>query len=105
MRALGSPDPLAIPTDLSDAASIEAAFATIGERWGGVVNSLVNAVGPNSQGNVEQVTDEAWFAAMELGAFERGALRPCRASRCCAPPSGDASSTCRRTPRSGRPQA
>ena len=27
LRALGSPDPLAIPTDLSDAASIEAAFA------------------------------------------------------------------------------
>ena len=68
LRALGSPDPLAIPTDLSDAASIEAAFSTIGERWG-VVNSLVNAVGPNSQGTVEQVTDEAWFAAMELGAF------------------------------------
>ena len=50
LRAFGSPDPLAIPTDLSDAASIEAAFATIGERWGGVVNSLVNAVGPEQPG-------------------------------------------------------
>jgi NAD(P)-dependent dehydrogenase (short-subunit alcohol dehydrogenase family) len=34
LRALGSPDPLAIPTDLSDTESIDAAFATIGERWG-----------------------------------------------------------------------
>ena len=50
LRALGSPDPLAITTDLSSAESIEAAFATIGERWGGTVNSLVNVVGPGQPG-------------------------------------------------------
>jgi NAD(P)-dependent dehydrogenase (short-subunit alcohol dehydrogenase family) len=51
LRALGSSDPLAITTDLSDAASIEAAFATIGRRWGGVVNTLVSAVGPSGGGD------------------------------------------------------
>ncbi|HEY3670724.1 MAG TPA: SDR family oxidoreductase [Acidimicrobiia bacterium] len=69
LRALGSPDPIAIPTDLSSAASIEEAFATIGERWGGTVNSLVNVVGPGSQGNIEQLTDDEWSAAMEIGAW------------------------------------
>ena len=38
LRALGSPDPLAIPTDLSDAASIEAAFAD-DRSSGGVASS------------------------------------------------------------------
>jgi 3-oxoacyl-[acyl-carrier protein] reductase len=80
LRALGSPDPIAIPTDLSNAESIEEAFATIGERWGGVVNSLVNAVGPGSQGNVEQVTDEAWFEAIEIGT-----LSAVRCVRSCLP--------------------
>ena len=81
LRALGSADPLAIPTDLSDAASIEAAFAMIGERWGGVVNSLVNAVGPSGgQGTVEQVSDEDWLATLELGA-----LSAVRCVRACLP--------------------
>ena len=42
---------LAILTDLCDAASIDAAFATIAERWGGTVNTLVNAAGPVEVGH------------------------------------------------------
>ncbi len=81
LRALGSRDPLAIPTDLSDAASIAAAFTTIRERWGGVVNTLVNAVGPSGgQGTIEHVSDEEWFATLELGA-----LSAVRCVRACLP--------------------
>ena len=36
LGALGSPDPLAIETDLRDASSIDAAFTEIGKRWGGI---------------------------------------------------------------------
>src|SRR5947207_9766567 len=64
LRERGSPDPLAIPTDLRDAASIEAAFAQIGQQWGGVVNSLVCAAGPVEvgQGTVETLSDDEWMA-------------------------------------------
>ena len=70
-----------------------AAFATIAERWGGVVNTLVNAVGPVEvgMGTVEQVTDDEWIATFEIGAMS--AVRCVRAvpARCCARPSGGAS--------------
>jgi 3-oxoacyl-[acyl-carrier protein] reductase len=81
LRALGSPDPLAIKTDLGDATSIEAAFATIGERWGGVVNTLVNVAGPHGgQGTIEQVTDEDWHET-----FETGTMSAIRCVRTCLP--------------------
>jgi len=77
----GSPDPLAIRTDLADAASIDAAFSEIGERWGGVVNTLVNVAGPSGgQGTIEQVTDDDW-----LQTFEVGALSAVRCVRACLP--------------------
>jgi NAD(P)-dependent dehydrogenase (short-subunit alcohol dehydrogenase family) len=81
LRELGSPDPLAIRTDLTDAASIEAAFATIGERWDGVVNSLVCAAGPSGgQGTIETVTDDDW-----MGTFEMGTMSAVRCVRSCLP--------------------
>jgi NAD(P)-dependent dehydrogenase (short-subunit alcohol dehydrogenase family) len=61
----GAPVALGLPVDLTDAAAIEAAFATIGERWG-AVNSLVNTVGP-ADGYFETLDDAGWDAAMQLG--------------------------------------
>ena len=66
---LGSPEPLALRTDLRDAASIDAAFATIGARWDGTVNTLVCAAGPVEvgQGTIEAVSDDDWMATFEIG--------------------------------------
>jgi NAD(P)-dependent dehydrogenase (short-subunit alcohol dehydrogenase family) len=81
LREHGSPDAIGIKTDLGDAASIDAAFAQIGERWGGVVNTLVNVAGPSGgQGTFEQVTDDDWIET-----FEVGALSAVRCARACLP--------------------
>jgi 3-oxoacyl-[acyl-carrier protein] reductase len=81
LRGLGSPDPLAIQTDLRDAASIQRAFAEIAARWGGVVNTLVNAAGPTEgMGTVEDLPDDAWAAT-----FEMGTLSAVRCVRACLP--------------------
>jgi NAD(P)-dependent dehydrogenase (short-subunit alcohol dehydrogenase family) len=81
LRALGSPDPLAIETDLRDAASIDRAFAQIAERWGGTLNTLVNAVGPIDVGvstPLEELGDDEWAATFEIGTMS--AVRCARAA-------------------------
>lgn len=65
LRRLGCPDALGISADLTDPAAIEAAFATIGDRWG-AVNSLVNTLGPGA-GTFEELDDAGWDLALELG--------------------------------------
>jgi 3-oxoacyl-[acyl-carrier protein] reductase len=82
LRDLGSPAPLAIETDLRDDASVRRAFAAIGEAWGGEVNTLVNAAGPDevAGGGVEDLTDEGWIAA-----FAMGTLAAVRCVRACLP--------------------
>ncbi len=81
LRDLGSPDPLAIQTDLRELESISHAFAEIAERWGGVVNTLVNAAGPaGAGGNVEDLPDDEW-----LSTFEMGTLAAVRCVRACLP--------------------
>jgi NAD(P)-dependent dehydrogenase (short-subunit alcohol dehydrogenase family) len=83
LRSLGSPHPLAIATDLRDPASIEAAFGTISREWGGVVNTLVNAVGPVDVGvatALEELTDDEWAAT-----FEIGTMSAVRCTRACLP--------------------
>ena len=83
LRSLGSPHPLAIETDLRDPTSIEAAFSTIADEWGGVVNTLVNAVGPVDVGvsaTVEQLSDEEWAST-----FEIGTMSAVRCVRACLP--------------------
>jgi len=69
LRERGSPDPVAIRTDLTDVASIDDAFTTIGERWQGVVNSMVCTAGPIEvgRGTIETVTDENWMATFTIG--------------------------------------
>jgi NAD(P)-dependent dehydrogenase (short-subunit alcohol dehydrogenase family) len=65
LRAAGSPDAVAIATDVTDEASVQAAFAEIERRWGSL-NVLVNTVGPGG-GTLEQLDDAGWQSAIELG--------------------------------------
>lgn len=65
LRELGSPDAVGLSVDMSDAASITAGFDSVGQRWGHV-NSLVHTVGP-SDGAFDQLDDEGWHQALELG--------------------------------------
>jgi 3-oxoacyl-[acyl-carrier protein] reductase len=65
LQRRGSPDVLGISVDLTDPAAIEAAFATIGGRFG-TVNSLVNTLGPGD-GTFEALDDAGWDTALQLG--------------------------------------
>ncbi len=65
LRRRGCPDAVGLSADLTDPAAIEAAFATIGERWG-AVNSLINTIGP-ADGHFEDLDDAGWDEAFALG--------------------------------------
>jgi NAD(P)-dependent dehydrogenase (short-subunit alcohol dehydrogenase family) len=81
LKRLGSPQPLAIPTDLRDNDSIESAFLSIGQQWSRTVNTLVNAAGPDDgSGALDQVSDDGWISA-----FQMGALAAVRCVRACLP--------------------
>ena len=70
LRTLGSPDPLAIPTDLAqrrvDRSRVRDDRRALGRR-----RQLPRERGRarESRATVEQVTDEAWFEAIEIGAL------------------------------------
>jgi 3-oxoacyl-[acyl-carrier protein] reductase len=68
LKALGAPDAVGIPTDLTDRASVDAAFAAVGERWG-ALNVLVNAAGPVDVGigGFESLDDDEWHATFDIG--------------------------------------
>ncbi len=68
LAELGSPDPVAIATDLTDAASVDAAFATVAERWGSI-HALVNVAGPVDVGikAFEALDDAEWMATFDIG--------------------------------------
>jgi 3-oxoacyl-[acyl-carrier protein] reductase len=76
LRAAGSPEAIGIGVDVTDAASIEAGFREVAERWG-VLNILVNTVGPGA-GGFEQLDDSGWDAAFALGTMS--AVRGVRAA-------------------------
>ncbi len=76
LRAAGSPDAVGIGVDVTDAASIDAGFRQVGERWG-TLNILVNTVGPGA-GRFEQLDDSDWDAAFALGTMS--AVRGVRAA-------------------------
>ena len=63
LAELGSPDAIGLSVDLFDRASVDAAIAEVGERWGHI-NALVNAAGPMAGGikGFEDHTDEEWLA-------------------------------------------
>jgi 3-oxoacyl-[acyl-carrier protein] reductase len=73
---MGAGEALAISTDVTDRSEVDAAFAEIGSRWG-ALNVLVNTVGP-SAGHFEQLSDEDWIRAFELGTM--AAVRCVRAA-------------------------
>src|SRR5438132_4068679 len=76
LRAAGSPDAIGIATDVADTASVDAAFAEVGQRWSSL-NALVNTVGP-SGGTLEQLSDEQWIQTLQLGTLS--AMRCVRAA-------------------------
>jgi NAD(P)-dependent dehydrogenase (short-subunit alcohol dehydrogenase family) len=68
LERAGSPDAVAIKTDLTVRADVESAFAQLGERWG-ECNVLVNAAGPVEVGvrRFEDLDDDEWAATFDIG--------------------------------------
>jgi len=77
LRRRGSPDPVGLSVDVTDAAAIEAAFAELGARWGSL-NVLVTTVGPGDTGTIDTLTEAGWARSLELGLM--GAVRCTRAA-------------------------
>ena len=65
LASAGSPDAFGLSVDLGVAAEIEDAFRAIGERWG-VLNCLVNTIGPHA-GHFFELTDDDFFAHFNIG--------------------------------------
>lgn len=65
----GSPDAIGLVADACDEPRVQEAFAELGERWGGQLNILVNATGPDVQGTFDDLTDEQWRRAIDQGAM------------------------------------
>ncbi|MEB3019630.1 SDR family NAD(P)-dependent oxidoreductase [[Mycobacterium] crassicus] len=65
----GSPDAIGLVADACDETRVQEVFAEIGERWGGQLNILVNATGPDVQGTFDDLTDEQWRRAIDQGAM------------------------------------
>ncbi|MBK6511393.1 MAG: SDR family oxidoreductase [Haliea sp.] len=72
LKKLGAPDAVGLQADLFDGASVDAALAELGRRWGHL-NAVVNAAGPLSGGlkTFETYTDEEWqnvYSGLLMGA-------------------------------------
>lgn len=80
LEELGSPECFGISVDLLDAGAIDAAFAEIAERFGGELNTLVNAAGPTGGAlrPFHELPDDDWIEAFEIGAL--AAVRCARAA-------------------------
>src|SRR6202035_1409396 len=76
LAGLGSPDAVALQGDVGDGVQVEAGFADLETRWGSL-NVLVYTVGPGA-GRFEQLSDDAWLAAFQLGTM--AAVRCVRAA-------------------------
>src|SRR6202051_3778493 len=63
----GSPDAVGLVADVTDAEQVDEVFAELGRRWGGVLNALINTVGPGAVGTFEDLTDDQWRAAVDEG--------------------------------------
>jgi NAD(P)-dependent dehydrogenase (short-subunit alcohol dehydrogenase family) len=79
LTALGAPDTVGLAADLTDRAQVDAAFASVGERWGGL-NVLVNAAGPVDVGvgRFDDLDDAEWQATFDIGTLS--AIRCVRAA-------------------------
>jgi NAD(P)-dependent dehydrogenase (short-subunit alcohol dehydrogenase family) len=80
LRAAGAADAFGVSTDLTVRAQVDAAFAEVAARWGGVLNVLVNAAGPVDVGvaGFEDLDDDEWMATFDIGAMS--AVRCVRAA-------------------------
>ena len=86
LRVAGSPDPVALPADLTDEEQVRLTFEELGRHWP-QLNVLVNAAGPVDVGigKFEAISDAEWLATMEIGLLSaarcvRGALPLLRAA-------------------------
>ena len=76
LEVAGSPEAFGLSVDLGRADEIEAAFRTVGERWG-QLNCLVNTIGPHA-GHFFELTDDDFFAHFNIGTM--AAVRCIRAA-------------------------
>jgi NAD(P)-dependent dehydrogenase (short-subunit alcohol dehydrogenase family) len=77
LRDLGAADAAAFRADIGRREEVDAVFTAIGARWGHI-NSLVNCAGPEVIGGIEDLTEEDWTQAVNLGAM--GMVRCVRAA-------------------------
>lgn len=79
LRSLGAAEAMALQADLTDAAALDAAFASVGDTWGSL-NVLVNAAGPVDVGvgRFEAIDDDEWMATFDIGTLS--AVRCVRAA-------------------------
>ncbi len=79
LEAYGSPDAVGLQADLTRTDEVEAAFATVADRWG-VLHGLVNAAGPVEVGikEFEALDDDEWAATFDIGTLS--AVRCVRAA-------------------------
>ncbi|BBY64746.1 short-chain dehydrogenase [Mycolicibacterium helvum] len=74
----GSPDAVGLVADTGDGGQVRRVFEQIGDRWGGELNILINAVGPSVQGTFDDLGDDQWRTAFDEGAM--GMVRCVRAA-------------------------
>ncbi|MDA1010647.1 MAG: SDR family oxidoreductase [Chloroflexi bacterium] len=76
IRAETGGEVLAVPTDVTDEALVQAMVRTVVEQWGGI-DILVNNAGTSAAGKFEDVRDETWET--DLGIKVYGAIYCSRA--------------------------
>jgi NAD(P)-dependent dehydrogenase (short-subunit alcohol dehydrogenase family) len=77
LASLGSPDSVGLSVDVADPASVAAATAQLGERWG-ALNILINTVGPDTVGTIDELGEEQFTDAFRLGTLSAvGCVRAC----------------------------
>lgn len=77
LKECGAADVAAFIADIGQSQQVEGAFAQIGERWG-QINTLVNAAGSVVTGGFEDLSEEDWHTAIDIGAM--GMVRCVRAA-------------------------
>jgi 3-oxoacyl-[acyl-carrier protein] reductase len=77
LASTGATDAIGLQCDLLDTGEVEAAFGFIDERWG-ELNALINAVGPNRLGSIDELTDNEWMEDFDFGVLTM--VRTTRAS-------------------------
>jgi len=68
LSELGAQEAVGLSIDLTDRATVDTAFAQLGDRWG-ALNVLVNAAGPVEVGigTFESIDDGEWAATFDIG--------------------------------------